>query len=291
MSQSRWASYLAGALVLTWMVLGVASVVRCGSIFVVYMEAVSWATTSLGLDYYGANLLAVGFTSIAIVIIPYIVAYLALGIRRREATVAALSITVVVFCLVYALGSQVNFDRATGRPIRWYADTPNGRVYSFSPGFDPAFGIQFKPVTIDAVAQDVSRKPQPLAGAPAPYVLFSSWHERLKVRGSFPPVRASKWECNPATGAIACAFRIANATQADHYVMTAVPVTVGNLTLSGTWRIVEESAPGVPLASGTWRPRWSEDGSVLQGNLEFSPACRNITAETRASPFHVTITF
>lgn len=45
---------------------------------------------------------------------------------------------------IYTVGSGVCFDRKTGKPLCYFADTPQGRVWSYTPGFDPASGKQFR---------------------------------------------------------------------------------------------------------------------------------------------------
>jgi hypothetical protein len=66
----------------------------------------------------------------------------------------------VLICLsVYTLGCGVCFDRKTGKPLCYYADTLAGRVWGYTPGFDPSSGQEFKIYTREIKAgEDVKVK-------------------------------------------------------------------------------------------------------------------------------------
>lgn len=124
-----------------------------------------------------------------------------------------------------------------------------------------------------------------------PTIVYEAWHETLLVRGSFPPHEVDEWQRDPSTGEVKLAFTLATSTQVTHYTASAKPVAPSNRKLSGTWRTVEETAPGKPLAYGLWKPEWSANEMVLQGECPYDPAITSVTAGTRASPPHITLSF
>lgn len=136
------------------------SVVRVGLVFGLYAYITSWVTVRLGLDYYIAQLISLILTALATLILPSITWFLISGKRRIEATVAIIGSMALVCVLVYTVGQDVYFDRQTGNPLRYYADTPEGRRFSFTPGFEPKSGIEFKPYTRDVANKFSTLQPQ-----------------------------------------------------------------------------------------------------------------------------------
>jgi hypothetical protein len=140
-------------------VIAVFSILRAGFAFWLYSYIGQWVTVRLGLDYYAAELLTVVLTTAVMFFVP---GFGSLIISRRQRLVSAGLVVggYLVMCgLVYTVGRNVYFNRVTGDPLRYYVDTPQGREFSFTPGFHPRYGIPFKPYT-QAVVQEELRQMQ-----------------------------------------------------------------------------------------------------------------------------------
>ena len=138
-------------------IIALLSVLRAGFAFWLYSHIGQWVTVRLGLDYYAAELLTVALTTAVMFMIP---GFGSLIISRRKRLVSAALVIggyLVMCALVYTVGRNVYFNRVTGEPLRYYADTPQGREFSFTPGFHPRYGIPFKPYT-QAVVQEELRQ-------------------------------------------------------------------------------------------------------------------------------------
>lgn len=104
----------------------------------------NWVTSRLGFDFYLARLLATIFVIALTALLPMLAWYLIFGKRRLYGALALIGIQAAVCLLVYTVGANVCFDRRTGKPLCWFADTERGRVWSYTPGFEPASGKPFK---------------------------------------------------------------------------------------------------------------------------------------------------
>ncbi len=115
-----------------------------GISYIFYTTIENWVTTRLGFDYYFAQL----FSTIIIIgltaIFPMLVWYLVFGQQRLYGAIALICSQVIICLLVYTIGGNVCFDRRTGKPLCYYADTNKGRVWSYTDGFDPVSGKPFK---------------------------------------------------------------------------------------------------------------------------------------------------
>ncbi len=120
---------------------------RVGIGFWLYSKIDTWATVRLGLDYYAAQLVTTIIVAVVAILLPSFAWYSLLGKQKASGTAAMIGGQALVFLLVYTVGQDVYFDRSTGKPLRYYTDTPDGRQFSFTPGFDPKYGIEFKPYT------------------------------------------------------------------------------------------------------------------------------------------------
>lgn len=76
--------------------------------------------------------------------------YLIFGKQKLYGALALIGIQAAICLLVYTVGAKVCFDRRTGKPLCYYADTFKGRVWSYTPGFEPQTGIPFKLYTREA---------------------------------------------------------------------------------------------------------------------------------------------
>lgn len=120
------------------------AVLRIGLVYWLYSTAEDWVTVRLGLDYYTAQLATTIFVSIFAAFLPTLAWYVLIGRKRLWGAVAMIGGQAMICLLVYTVGCNVCFDRRTGAPLCYYADTLKGRVWSYTPGFDPESGQPFK---------------------------------------------------------------------------------------------------------------------------------------------------
>lgn len=115
-----------------------------GFSYVFYASVENWVTSRLGLDYYLAQLfstmIVIGLTAI----FPMLAWYLIFGKQRLYGALALIGIQAGICLLVYTVGGKVCFDRRTGKPLCYYADTAKGRVWSYTAGFEPESGKPFR---------------------------------------------------------------------------------------------------------------------------------------------------
>ncbi|NIM13456.1 MAG: hypothetical protein GTO45_15185 [Candidatus Aminicenantes bacterium] len=68
---------------------------------------------------------------------------------------------------MYFLSKESYFAHDSGRPLKWYAETPEGIRYFDSKGHDPKYGIKLKPVTPEIIEkhkkQSMNLYPKPIA--------------------------------------------------------------------------------------------------------------------------------
>ena len=70
---------------------------------------------------------------------------------RKIAKTIVLTYTGLFFLAMFFLSRGTYFGHFKGEAIKYYAVTPEGTRYFDSPGFDPKYGIELKPVTPDMV--------------------------------------------------------------------------------------------------------------------------------------------
>ena len=121
-----------------------------GVSYLFYSFVENWVTSRLGLDYYFAQLLATVIVIGLTAVLPMLAWYLIFGKRRLYGALALIGIQAGICLLVYSVGGNVCFDRRTGKPLCYYADTEKGRVWSYTPGFEPTSGKPFKLYTREA---------------------------------------------------------------------------------------------------------------------------------------------
>ncbi len=112
--------------------------------YLLYSAVENWVTSRLGFDFYFARLFSTVFVVALSALFPVLVGYLIFGKRRLYGALALIGIQAAICLLVYTVGSSVCFDRRTGKPLCYFADTERGRVWSYTPGFDPASGKPFR---------------------------------------------------------------------------------------------------------------------------------------------------
>lgn len=129
-----------------------------GLSYVFYSSIENWVTSRLGLDYYFAQLFSTIIVICLTAVLPMLVWYLIFGKKRFYGALALIGIQAGICLLVYTVGGKVCFDRRTGKPLCYFADTEKGRVWSYTPGFEPESGKPFKLYTREEEAKVKSKK-------------------------------------------------------------------------------------------------------------------------------------
>lgn len=135
------------------------AIFRIGFIYWLWSTVETWVTVRLGLDYYAAQLVTTIIVSIVTLLLPSLAWYLLLGKKQAWGTAAMIGGQALIFILVYTVGQGVCFDRRTGAPLCWYADTPEGRQFSLTPGYHPKYGIEYKQYTREMALQSGTSAP------------------------------------------------------------------------------------------------------------------------------------
>ncbi len=115
-----------------------------GFFYIFYSAIENWVTSRLGLDFYVARLFSVTIGIALTAIFPILFWYLLFGKRRLYGALVLIGIQAGICLLVYTVGANVCFDRRSGKPLCYFADTEKGRVWSYTPGFEPKSGKPFK---------------------------------------------------------------------------------------------------------------------------------------------------
>lgn len=118
---------------------------RFGFVYWIYATVENWVTERLGFDYYLAQLTTTAVVSVFTLLLPTLAWYVFLGKRKAWGVGAMIGAQALMCASVYTLGSRVCFDRRTGKPLCYYADGGRqGRIWSYTPGFDPESGREFR---------------------------------------------------------------------------------------------------------------------------------------------------
>ncbi len=126
--------------------------------YLLYSAVENWVTSRLGFDFYFARLFSTVFVIALIALFPVLAGYLIFGKRRLYGALALIGIQAGICLLVYTVGSTVCFDRRTGKPLCYFADTAKGRVWSYTPGFEPASGKPFRLYTREIKESEESKR-------------------------------------------------------------------------------------------------------------------------------------
>lgn len=144
-----------GAVFLLFIVL---SFFKIGFIFWFFEKVFDWITMRLGFDYYLSLFIAVSATFAFAAALPYLAWTFLLGRKMYYTSAFVIGLTGIMCLLVYTLGNDIYFDRQTGQPLKWYADTPDGRFMSNSPGYDPKYGIPLHQYTKAIAFREVKER-------------------------------------------------------------------------------------------------------------------------------------
>lgn len=141
------AKWVGVALSILLSLLLLASFYRIGLAFWWYSDIADWSITTLGWDEPAAVLFASLGAVAAVLIAPYVTAFITFGrYRLLVSSISALA-AVGVYLLITFAGKDVFVDQRTGKPLRWYVETPDGIVFSRVGGYDPKYGLKKNPVT------------------------------------------------------------------------------------------------------------------------------------------------
>ena len=125
-----------------------------GFSYVFYAGIENWVTSRLGLDYYFAQLFSTIIVIALTAVFPMLVWYLIFGKKRLLGALALIGIQAGICLLIYTVGGNVCFDRRSGKPLCYFADTEKGRVWSYTAGFEPESGKSFKLYTHEIKAAE-----------------------------------------------------------------------------------------------------------------------------------------
>jgi hypothetical protein len=98
----------------------------------------------MGLDYHAANFITAIVMFLIWTVGPSLMWKFWLQKRRIWSGLAGVAFYGVIWLMVSTVGSNVCFDRQTGKPLCYFVDTATGRKWSRTPGFDPSSGKQFQ---------------------------------------------------------------------------------------------------------------------------------------------------
>lgn len=109
--------------------------------------------SAFGLDLLLSKVIAIFATVVSVLILPWVISFLFLGRRKVELIiVTSIIFSICSLALYYGTGN-VFFDRATGKPAKYYIKTLDGFKFSSSVDYDPMFGIEYKPITGDIIKE------------------------------------------------------------------------------------------------------------------------------------------
>lgn len=129
-----------------------------GFSYIVYSTVENWVTSRLGLDYYLAQLFATTIVIALTAVLPMLISYLFFSKKKLYGALTLVGIQAGICLLVYSVGGNVCFDRRTGKPLCYFADTKKGRVWSYTHGFEPESGKPFKLFTREEESKVRSKK-------------------------------------------------------------------------------------------------------------------------------------
>jgi hypothetical protein len=122
-------------------------------IFFIYSSFLGKISSTFGLDLMLARPIAILATIGSLLLLPWIISFLALGRRKKELFIAtSVAVAICYMGLLYG-AADVFFDRATGRPAKYYIKTLDGFKFSSTGDFDPRFGAKYRPITPEIIKE------------------------------------------------------------------------------------------------------------------------------------------
>lgn len=133
-------------------------ILNLGGFYLTYVNVHEYISTYLGFSSYVTMFTSTILVLISYFAVPTVIACLMFGVYRKEALIWISGAMLFVVIALHIFGKDVNFDQKTGKAIKYYADTPYGRVVSYTKGFDPKTGQELKQMTPETIEPP---KPQP----------------------------------------------------------------------------------------------------------------------------------
>ncbi|MCK4554057.1 hypothetical protein KAU19_03780 [Candidatus Parcubacteria bacterium] len=109
--------------------------------------------SAFGLDLLLSKVIAIFATVVSVLLLPWVISFLFLGRRKVELIIVTSVIFFICSLALYYGTGNVFFDRATGKPAKYYIKTLDGFKFSSSVDYDPMFGIKYKPITGDVIKE------------------------------------------------------------------------------------------------------------------------------------------
>ncbi|OGZ02892.1 MAG: hypothetical protein A2430_02315 [Candidatus Liptonbacteria bacterium RIFOXYC1_FULL_36_8] len=142
-------------------ILGIIGLIKAGNfiflipVFIYFSESLH---NGFGMDVWLARAIVV------MLVVPfYFSVRMSTSLKKSERAQGIVFLSVMLCLCFFALfmhtGEQF-FNHQTGEPIKWYAKTPEGYRFFDSPGYDPKYGIQLKPVGQEVVKEAENRQKQ-----------------------------------------------------------------------------------------------------------------------------------
>ena len=153
---SFWPRMLKYALIFCSIAIGLLVLVAIMKIWFIhsmYFFYLGKIVSAFGLDLLLSKVIAVFATVISILLLPWVISFLFLGRKKIELIIAVSIIFSICSLALYYGTNNVFFDRATGKPAKYYIKTIDGFKFSSSPNYDSRFGIKYKPINGDVIKE------------------------------------------------------------------------------------------------------------------------------------------
>lgn len=241
---------------------------RLTTIYAVYSFALQKVSSIFGLDQMLSRAIAVGVTSISILITPWVVGYVFFGRRKVEVTIAG-SLIAIAFCFAIYFGTEnVFFDRETGQPAKYYIKTTSGYKFSSQADTDPVFGVKYKPINQEVIKEFLAWKKTGVIDT-SPEVTSGEYFDRLTGE-------PKAWYVKRANGSIHISSLPGYDTltgEPMHPITKEVVTQLGNLTEG----IQLDSGPRVLLNAISYQARIKSE--VAEKQKDGEPAASKMSNE------------
>jgi hypothetical protein len=111
------------------------------------------ALDNYGLDIELAQPIALAIGLVALESLPSFVYFLGKGRQKRKAYASAMLFVGANSFLMLTVGREACFD-SSSRPLKWFLDTPEGRIYKSMSRADPRTGESLRQYTVDQARAD-----------------------------------------------------------------------------------------------------------------------------------------
>jgi hypothetical protein len=145
--------FKAGLMLLILVVLFVPSMVVLESVAIhqIYSHYVDSVSNLTGLNKYLVK------AAVILMLIPFFIGiklyFFSFHKKRKYLGATIIVIVLLLYNLgLYGVTKRSYFEFSEGKVLKWYANTPEGIRFFDSPGFDPKYGTELKPVTPEIIA-------------------------------------------------------------------------------------------------------------------------------------------